>query len=175
MAIPIVIGGSVYLCQKSDPGLSVKFEHLFDALFKDLAINKNPAVIFSELMVKGVVDESGAIKSSVVEELSKTDEIIEYKGRYYSETELDLYSLAFLVHEEDVLLLKGYDLVGNNYDSFKVSSAKECLQACELTSKCTGFTYAKATHPNLSKRNKCWLNNKSVKYKVDNNYVSGTR
>ena len=174
-AIPIAIGGYVFLYQKSGNELAVNLEQLFDPLFKDAAENLEPGVILAKLRVKGVINENGKINTLVVKKLAKTDQAIEYQGRYYSRTELELYSLAFLMHEKDVLLLKGHDLMGGDYDSFKVSSAEECLQACESTPKCMGFTYAKDTHPNSNKHNSCWLKDGDVKYNVNDNYISGAR
>jgi len=173
--IPVAIGGSVFLYQQSESGLAVNLEQLFDPLFKDAAENMEPGVIFARLRVKGVINENGIINTSVVKKLAKTDQAIEYQGRYYSQTELELYGLAFLIHEKDVLLLKGHDLIGGDYDNFKASSAEECLQTCESLPKCTAFTYAKDTHPNPNKHNSCWLKDQHVKYNVNDNYISGTR
>jgi len=63
-----------------------------------------PGIILARLRVKGVIDENGIINTLVVKKLARTDQAIEYYGRYYSKTELELYSLAFLMREKDILL-----------------------------------------------------------------------
>ena len=174
-AIPVAIGGYVLLYSKSESRLGVNLALLFDPLFKDAAKNIEPGAVLASLRLKGVINENGTINTLVVKKLAKTDQAIEYHGRYYSKTELELYSFAFLMREKDVLLLKGHDLYGGDYDALKVSSAEECLQECESTSKCKGFTYAKDTHPNSNKHNSCWLKDGDVKYNVNDNYISGAR
>jgi len=94
LAAAAVSGGYFFLFRKT--GLAANLSPLFDAEFKDAAEDMEPLMLFEELRAKGVIDEHGEINTSTVVELAKTDESIVYKGRYYTQTELDLYSLAYL-------------------------------------------------------------------------------
>lgn len=166
---------SFFTYKASRTNLTASLAAVFDASFKDAAQTKDPGVILAELRKKGVIEKGGAINTSVIAELAKTEEAIAFNGRYYSQTEMDLYSLAYQSQVEDVLALDGHDLMGGDYDNKRVADADACLKACESDAKCTGYTYAKVTHPIKDKHNMCYLKDGRVRYMVDGNYVSGIR
>ncbi len=180
-AITIIlgVGGYSYIrtigTTPSNNFSSIDLTSLFDPSFKEVANKMEPGDIFSSLRTKGVIDENGQVNTFILNDLSKTEQAIQYQERYYTETELELYGFAYLIHSTDIVLLKGHDLMGGDYHSMKVRDAEDCLQACKETEKCTGFTYAKPTHPNIEKHNSCWLKDKSVKYNIDGNYISGVK
>lgn len=175
LALALGAGGYFSFFRTKESKLSSNLNPFFDPLFKDAGNNKEPGDILAALRSKGVINEKGEVNAEVVKKMAKTDEIIKYKGHYYSQTELELYSFAYLINGGSVLLLKGHDLMGGDYHSFKASNSNECLKACESAKKCSSFTYAKPNHPNPKKQNSCWLKDKSVKYNVDDNYISGVK
>ena len=91
------IGGYLSYLRESERKLAESLEPLFDPLFKDTAADQEPGVFISILLAKGVIDEDDELNSSVLQALAKTDEATGYNGRYYTKTELELYSLAYLL------------------------------------------------------------------------------
>jgi len=98
-----VSGGFYFVLRKN--GLAANLSPLFDPIFKDAAEDMDPLTVLEALRVSGVIDEHGEIDTSMVVELAKTDKSIAYKGRYYTQTELDLYSLAHLSQRQISALL----------------------------------------------------------------------
>ncbi len=109
----------------------------------------------------------------------KQDEIIIYKERTFSQSDLELHTLAYMIDastkNKDILLLKGLDLFGGDIDNFKVPNSDECLEACKKNLRCKAFTYVKITHPNPDKHNQCWLKDKRYHFIIDDNYISGLK
>ena len=103
-AAVLAVGSASYTFSVRKKGLAANLDSLYDPRFNEAAREIDARTILAELRAKGVIDEDGEIITSVVGELAQTDEAIAYKGRYYTETELELYSLAYLSRESDVPL-----------------------------------------------------------------------
>ena len=174
VALALGIGAYTHFKTAESP-LATDLKPFFNMSFKEAAQKADAGNLFANLRAKGVIDEHGKINISVLDSLAKTDNAIPYQGLYYSQTELELYSFAYLMHENKLVRLKEHDLLGGDYHSMKVKDADECFAACESSSQCTGFTYAEPTHPIEEKHNSCWLKDKPVKYNVSDHYISGTK
>ena len=85
-----------------DRELAKSLDPLFDSKFKKAAESIGSDVV-NALRAKGVINRVGKINTSIVTKLARTDRVIVYKGRYYTQTELELYGLAYLVHKRDRL------------------------------------------------------------------------
>jgi len=83
-----------------DRDLAVSLDSLFDPRFKTASDNLGPDVV-NTLRSKGVINREGKINSSIVSKLGRADPVVVYKGRYYTQTELELYGLAYLIHKRD--------------------------------------------------------------------------
>jgi len=83
-----------------DRKLAKNLAPLFDSKFKKASDNIGPDII-TGLRAKGVINRAGKINTSIVTKLARTDRVLVYKGRYYTQTELDLYGLAYLIHKRD--------------------------------------------------------------------------
>jgi hypothetical protein len=86
----------------------------------------------------------------------QSDPIITYQSRFYSETEFELYVLAYHIIARTRATLNQHDLMGGDYKSFQVNNAEECLAECEASSQCTGFTFRKRANSN-EQRDSCYL------------------
>jgi len=99
VAIAIGVGGYVSYFQIIKNKLAVHLQSLFDISFKDIAENIKPRRLLSTLRNKGVIGKNSELNISVIRKLAKTDQVIEYKDRYYTQTEIELYSLAYLLNK----------------------------------------------------------------------------
>lgn len=70
---------------------------LADAHFQGIATGQNAASLRATLTAKGVISASGRVRSDVLRSLARTDPLKVYRGHVYSATELELYSLAYLL------------------------------------------------------------------------------
>jgi len=80
-----------------DPKLVISLEPLFDPKFEKAA-DKRVLGVIKRLRAKGVIDEEGKINAPIVTKLAKTDRLIVVEGQYYTQTELEIYGLAYLIH-----------------------------------------------------------------------------
>lgn len=70
--------------------------------------------------------------------------------------------------------LEGTDLPGDDLLQTTAANAEECGEICSEQEVCEAFTYAKPSHPNPAKKNKCFLKKKQVQNVTkDDNYTSG--
>ena len=98
----IGIGAAGYAFGFRNRGLAANLRSLSDPFFEEAAQGIDANAVLVTLRAKGVISEDGEIVASVVNELAKSDESIVYRGRYYTRTELDLYSLAWLSSQPEV-------------------------------------------------------------------------
>ena len=73
---------------------------------KKISAEKDVGTLLSELRRKKVITENGAFDQSVVEKLAKTDQIVGFDGYFYTQTELEVYPLAFLLRENCDLITR---------------------------------------------------------------------
>lgn len=99
LAIATNIGGYTFFVQNRSTELSLRLKSLFNPLFKELAENSDSDLLYIKLQNKGVIDQKGELNIVAVKNLARTDEVIAYKGYYYSQTEIELYNLAYLAHK----------------------------------------------------------------------------
>ncbi len=78
--------------------LQKELRSLYNMNFKEAAKNKSYNKLLSYLSNKKVISNN-KVNVSIVKTLAKTDYIVGYKGSFYTQTELDLYILSFLLHE----------------------------------------------------------------------------
>ena len=56
--------------------------------------------VMAKLRRKKVIAENDTLELQMVETLAATDELVAFEGYFYSQTELELYTLAFLFGED---------------------------------------------------------------------------
>ena len=94
------IGGYLSYLRADERKLAERLAPLLRPRFKEAAASRESSTMIAELMAKGVIDENDELHSSVVQDLARTDEVVRYNGRYYTQTEIELYSLAYLLGEK---------------------------------------------------------------------------
>lgn len=75
-------------------------EPLFDPSFETRAAEVSMDDILLKLKEAGIITIDGQLNQSQIENLAKTDQIIPYNGKYYTSSELDVYTLAYLLWNE---------------------------------------------------------------------------
>ena len=81
--------------------LTKELKPLFDPSFEALASKREAATLLAALKEKKVISSNGSLNPSVVADLAKTDELHDFRNLVYTQTELQLYTLAFLVGAEE--------------------------------------------------------------------------
>lgn len=76
--------------------LSDQLAELADPLFRDYSAGRSVDALHSELAHKGVISIDHGINHKKVISLARHEPLIIYKGFYYTQTELELYALAYL-------------------------------------------------------------------------------
>ncbi|MCL7945438.1 hypothetical protein [Marinobacter sp. ATCH36] len=76
--------------------LSKQLAELADPLFSDYSAGRSPDALHKELSRKGVISTHHGINHTQVISLARYEPLIIYKGFYYTQTELELYALAYL-------------------------------------------------------------------------------
>lgn len=124
---------------------------------------------------KVIINKHGLLDLQMLENLSKTDELIEYRSKLYTKNELMLYALAYKTYsKERTITLENVDFVGGDMAGFKTSgSYTDCLEACIKDKDCKGFTFATKEHPLAQKRGYCWLKKEGFEFKSTEHYISG--
>lgn len=69
---------------------------LADPLFRDYSAGRSVDALHSEMAHKGVISTHHGINHKKVINLARHEPLIIYKGFYYTQTELELYALAYL-------------------------------------------------------------------------------
>jgi hypothetical protein len=96
-------------------------------------------------------------------------------------TESDFNALAELdgvPGSEALQIMDNVDIpASGDFRAERVSSARECVAACEADEQCNAFTFARLSHPQEHKRHMCWLkeNGKPDRLVDDVHYISGLR
>lgn len=88
-----------------------------------------------------------------------------------------LVNSDFLPTSASLEIVPNADLPGDPFSRNRVDEVGDCISACEADANCTRFTFAKATHPDASKRRVCWLKTGSgpVEANGARDYISGWR
>ncbi len=79
--------------------LSEQLAELADPLFRDYSAGRSGDALHSEMVHKGVISTQHGINHKKVVDLARHEPLVIYKGFYYTQTELELYALAYL-HED---------------------------------------------------------------------------
>ena len=86
-------------------------------------------------------------------------------------------SAEYALQSELLEIVAGSDIPGRPFSREVVKGVDDCVEACEKETRCTRFTFAKATHPDETKRNVCWI--KTGEGEADSprapDYISGWR
>jgi hypothetical protein len=99
-AIAVGAGGYIFYTMIRELQWFKKTRSLYHVTFKDIAYDTDLDSIYAILTDKGVIDENNNLNIQVVIALAKTDPVIGYNGRYYTQTELELYSFSYLIHKK---------------------------------------------------------------------------
>ena len=83
-----------------DKDIVIALEPLFDPSFEARAEEISMDDILLKLKETGIITFDGQLDQSQIKNLAKTDQIIAYNGKYYTSSELDVYTLAYLVWNE---------------------------------------------------------------------------
>ncbi|MFT5813074.1 MAG: hypothetical protein ACJA0H_000100 [Francisellaceae bacterium] len=173
----LAVGATSYLTIFSE-GKSKLTENLasfYNPVFKQVASTLDAGEILKKLITSGVIESNGSIAHSVIIEKAKTDAISKVDNHFYSQTEVELYGLAYLFNGLDIVKIYGHDLMGGDKINYKVANVQACHEACQVDTSCTGYTFVKNTHPITDKHKMCYLKDGDVEYNVDENYISGLR
>jgi hypothetical protein len=76
--------------------LSAQLAELADPHFRDYSEGRSVNALHSEMAHKGVISLHHGINYKKVINLARHEPLIIYKGFYYTQTELELYALAYL-------------------------------------------------------------------------------
>ena len=69
---------------------------LFDPEFQSAAQASDATELAMSLQIKGIFDTQGRVDHNLILQLAKTESIVPYKNRFYSQSEFDLYRLAYI-------------------------------------------------------------------------------
>ncbi|WP_152205010.1 hypothetical protein [Marinobacter changyiensis] len=76
--------------------LSDQLAQLADPFFRDYSAGRSVDALRSEMAHKGVISTHHGINHEKMINLARQEPLIIYKGFYYTQTELELYALAYL-------------------------------------------------------------------------------
>ncbi|WP_166253465.1 hypothetical protein [Marinobacter salicampi] len=76
--------------------LDKQLAELADPFFHDYATGKSVDTLFSEMARTGVISTQHGINHDKLASMARYEPLRRYKGFYYTQTELDLYALAYL-------------------------------------------------------------------------------
>lgn len=79
--------------------LQGEIAHLADMHFEDFAKREDENALYQNLLEKGILTDTGEYSEEAVAAIASIDATLEYRGFYYTQTEMELYSLAFLLTE----------------------------------------------------------------------------
>lgn len=71
-----------------------------DERFGDYAASRGEPELFSSLTGKGIISVRDGVQHEKLAALAQEEPLVEYQGFYYTQTELELYALAFLVSRD---------------------------------------------------------------------------
>ena len=77
--------------------LLVALNLVFDASFGDRAKNHDVESLFANLNASGAINKDGNIDLARIRTLALTDQITPYNGKFYTQTELDIYTLSYKI------------------------------------------------------------------------------
>jgi hypothetical protein len=89
--------GGIWLLVPGKEGLCDTLKLLSDPSFENISAGKEAETLLAELRRKRVITESGLFDPSAIEKLAETDPLVSFDGYFYTQTELEVYSLAFLL------------------------------------------------------------------------------
>ncbi|MEX0606362.1 MAG: hypothetical protein WD623_17300 [Marinobacter sp.] len=76
--------------------LTDQLAELADPIFRDYSEGRSVETLQAEMMYKGVISTRHGINHQKVNSLARHEPLIRYKGFYYTQTEIELYALAYL-------------------------------------------------------------------------------
>lgn len=151
---------------------------LYKPEFNDLSKNFDQKKLFAKLMQKHVINSKGVINDILVRTLQKGEEAIVHNNKFYSQSQVEVFSFADYINRNSLVLLDNIDVVRGDLKTMSAKDINGCIEHCNKLVACKGFTYVKDTHPQKNKHKKCYLKNfkgKNVYFRVDSNYTSGKK
>lgn len=151
---------------------------LYKPEFKDMSKSFDQQKLLAKLMQKHVINAKGVVNDILHRTLQKGEEAIEHNNKFYSPSQVEVFSLADYMHRNSLVLLDNIDVVRGDLKAMNAKDLNECIEHCNKLVACKGFTYVKDSHPTKSKHNKCYLKSfkgKNVYFRVDSNYTSGKK
>ncbi|MGD2117434.1 MAG: PAN domain-containing protein [Chromatiales bacterium] len=144
------------------------------------------------LLVRGLLD------LGQLEQLAKTDPIMDFKGWQHLQSELLIYLAAYLLVSEALCdgecdsppqlqthdhmqLLSDIDFYGQDIKAVKIEqaddrqAATQCAELCQQEKDCEFFTLATHSHPVVAKQHNCWLKGPGVAVRKNPHYISGIK
>lgn len=76
--------------------LGQQLAELANPLFHEYSATRSVDALHSEMVYKGVISPHHGIDHARVVSLARHDPLVVYQGFYYTQTELELYALAYL-------------------------------------------------------------------------------
>ena len=73
---------------------------LYDPVFEARALEVEPEQVLFDLQESGVIMENGQLDQAKIKMLASSDPIHPYNSKYYTKSELDVYTLAYHVWGE---------------------------------------------------------------------------
>lgn len=80
----------------SATSLSKQLAEMADPLFRDYSVGRSMEVLLAEMIQKRVISTRQGIIHNRLISLARHEPLVVYKGFYYTQTELELYALAYL-------------------------------------------------------------------------------
>lgn len=78
--------------------LQASIAHLGSSHFAEYAVREDALSLYQVLLQKGVVTDTGEYIEASVAAIAPTDDTLQYREFYYTQTEMELYSLALLLN-----------------------------------------------------------------------------
>lgn len=190
------LSGSLLGCSEEGPVINTlllqQLSSLYNPKFVHFSQYSKVQQTAEKLNQRGVVPFGGSINFEKLRELAPSDDMVEFNGDFYTESEFLLYGYATQVinaiewaqeqkqepYYEPVELLPGVDFTAGDLRDFRSrSGVKACIDACETEPSCSAFTFAKYSHPDPLKRNMCWLKGEGFQYtfRGKTEYISGIK
>ncbi len=83
-------------------GLGLQLAHLADADFSEYAGQYVKLELYTSLLAADIFSETGEYQQGRLEHVMRREPMLEYRGFYYTESELQLYALSYLLRQETV-------------------------------------------------------------------------
>lgn len=105
--------------------LHTQLAMLADPRFREYAESQSLPALYSAMKTKGIISVRHGIRHDKLMTLARQEPLIVYQGFYYTQTELDLYALAYL---SSGAIADTYQLSRNNNEATATRSARSSAE-----------------------------------------------